>query len=152
MKHQASSASHSQMVMMARQAAEQVVAARLPALVEQTLIHSYSYSGPLPPAEETRTYEEIHPGFTGRWITMAEEEQKARLLTVQRRDQYEFTYRMTAIVGAWLLAAGLIGAGVWLISIGKEIGGFVSIGVAIASVLSSVLKTGKAKGEKTAQP
>jgi len=44
-------------------------------VVEQVVVQSSSYSGPLPPAAETEKYEQVHPGFTDRWITMSEKEQ-----------------------------------------------------------------------------
>jgi uncharacterized membrane protein len=39
---------------------------------------SASYSGPLPPAEQMRAYEEVLPGSADRLLTMAEEQQKHR--------------------------------------------------------------------------
>jgi uncharacterized membrane protein len=92
------------------------------------------YSGPLPPADETAKYEAVMPGFTDRWVVMAEKEQLATHATTKRRDVLSFLHSLSALLVAGSLCFLLIGGGLWLINGGKSLQGFTSIGSAAALV------------------
>jgi uncharacterized membrane protein len=106
-------------------------------MVEQIVIE-HSYSGPLPPAKETERYEAVHPGFTNRWITMSELEQDQRHRTIKRRDWMSFCYSISS----------LLGSGVFLLHSGKTVEGFTSIGIAVASILGSLVYRSKNPPDK----
>jgi uncharacterized membrane protein len=116
-------------------------------MVEQIVIE-HSYSGPLPPAKETERYEAVHPGFTNRWITMSELEQDQRHRTIKRRDWMSFCYSISSLVAALLIVLVFLGSGVFLLHSGKTVEGFTSIGIAVASILGSLVYRSKNPPDK----
>jgi uncharacterized membrane protein len=126
-------------------AIEKVVESRLPMMVEQTIVQQYSYSGPLPPSEETERYEKVHPGFTDRWIKMSEKEQEERFKVIKRRDYLEIIYRTLVLAVSSFIMLGLVGGGIFLLYQNKTMEGFASIGVAVAAVIGALIY----KGSKT---
>lgn len=128
----------------------QMVESRLPTMVEQIVVEQ-SYSGPLPPAKETQIYETVHPGFTNRWITMAEKEQTARHQTISRRDWMKLAYSLLSLLAAFITILLFVGAGLFLIHTGKSGEGFASIGIAVASIIGALLYRSKNPGSQTDQ-
>lgn len=152
-KHQSSS-SYSVTPKQLEQAVEKAVDGRL-ATIEQTIIQQTSYSGPLPPSDETANYERICPGFTDRWIKMSEIEQQKRYEVVERRDKYEMAYRVSALGVSSIITLCLVGGGMALLYLGKTMEGFASIGVAAAAIIGSLLyRTAKQKegGQEAKKP
>lgn len=113
--------------------------------VEQTMVRQTSYSGPLPPSDETARYEQIHPGFVDRWTRMAERAQEAEIKTVKRRDNGELAFKLAALLCAFVVCLALVCGGVWLLHGGKSIEGFGTLAVAVGAVIWGGLSKGKAK-------
>ena len=88
---------------------ERVLERQIPSLVHQIVVEQ-TYSGPLPPAEETGRYEQVLPGFTDRWVKMAEIEQRTRHETSRRRDWMNFCYSMGALLSASVLVLLFLGS------------------------------------------
>lgn len=106
-------------------------------------------SGPLPPADETAKFEVIHPGFTDRWIAMSEKEQAERFRIINRRDGFEFAYRVLSLIAAVSVTLVLIGGGIALLYHEKKLEGFSAIGLAAASVVGSMIYQGRKKAVKS---
>lgn len=123
-------------------AIEKVVESRLPVMIEQTIVQQYSYSGPLPPSEETARYEVIHPGFTDRWIKMSEKEQDQRFVVIKRRDHMEIAYKLAALAASSAITFCLVGGGIFLLYHSKTMEGFTSIGLAAAAVIGALIYKG----------
>jgi len=110
-------------------------------IVQRTIVQSHS--GPLPPAEETARFEALLPGFTDRFITMAEIAQKADIATVERRDRGTLWYKFAALAVLATLGLIMISGGIWMISTDKPIQGFVAIGTATAAVIWAMRRNPK---------
>lgn len=114
-------------------------------VVQQTIV-STSFSGPLPPPEETAKFETILPGFSNRFVTMAELAQKANIDAIRRRDRSEIIFRMSSLLVTLVLGVIPLLGGMWLISLDKPVSGFTVIAGAAATVIYAATK-GKKKGD-----
>lgn len=84
--------------------------------------HIAYYSGPLPPPEMMRDYEEILPGSADRILSSAE-----------RRQRDLARYELLGLILAFLVAMALIALSAYAISLGSLAA---SIGVIVASIAS----------------
>jgi uncharacterized membrane protein len=105
--------------------------------IQQLTVES-TYSGPLPPADETVKMEQAFPGFINRWTAMAEKEQEARHGTINRRDTFEFVYRMAALLMGFLLCGSFLAGGFYLLLQGNAGAGFTSISMGLAQIIGAV--------------
>jgi uncharacterized membrane protein len=108
-------------------------------MIQQTIVHQSTYSGPLPQPEETAKYEVIFPGFTERFITMAEFGQKAEVTAVARRDKYTLIYKILGLLLAGILGICPIIGGIFLLYAGKRLEGFSSIGLAVGIIVIAIV-------------
>lgn len=117
----------------------------LAAVVDQILIERSKrseslvlYSGPLPPAEECRRYEEICPNFTSRALAIAELSREQS----ERRDSMYFAYKRLCVKCATgVVLAAAIG-GIVLLAIGKDIAGFSALIIGLAFVCVPLVSGG----------
>lgn len=104
-----------------------------------------SYHGPIPPVEIVAGYENVCPGSADRLIAMAENQSKHRMKIEERcleasieaeADNREKDYKLARLgsIFAFLIALALIGFGSVCILLGKNVAGFVSIGIAIGAI------------------
>lgn len=114
-------------------------------MVQQAIVSS-SYSGPLPRPEETAKYESILPGFSNRFVTMAEMAQKSDIESNRRRERGEIAFRMSSLVVAAVLGLVPLLGGIWLLSTDKPVSGFTIIAGAAATVIYAVTKGQKKRG------
>lgn len=93
------------------------------------------FSGPVPPPAVLGQYEEILPGSAERILSMAESEQSHRhdydngLLGLFTRGQWF----------AFILGLAAIGAGTYLLSIGRDLGGFASLILGLGPIIAALL-------------
>ena len=78
------------------------------------------YSGPLPPPEMMRGYEDVHSGSADRILAMAEQEQKQRAI-----------YENLGLVFGFIAALCLIALSAYVVSLGFA---WQSVGVVIGSI------------------
>lgn len=78
------------------------------------------YSGPLPPPEMMRSYEEIHPGSADRILSLVEHEQKQRA-----------SYENRGLFLGFVAALALIALSAYIVSLGFA---WQSVGVVIGSI------------------
>ncbi len=78
------------------------------------------YSGPLPPPEMMRAYEDIHPGSADRILTLVEQEQKQRAF-----------YENRGLIFGFVAAICLIALSAYVVSLGFA---WQSVGVVIGSI------------------
>lgn len=93
-------------------------------------------SGPLPDPEDLARFEAVQAGLADRITKLAEGHAK----NYWRNDRAK---RVTAIMGqifAFLLAAGLIGSGVWLVYQGHSFVGMAMMGSVIVGIVTPFLK------------
>lgn len=83
---------------------------------------------------------------------MSENEQIQRHKTIHRRDWMGFSYSIFAMVSVLLIVILFLGGGIYLLSSGKTVEGFSTIGTAVASVILALFYRAKnppAKSEST---
>ena len=93
------------------------------------------FSGPLPPADELKSYAEVSPEFPNRIFAMAEKEQGHRHRLEQRRMGAQIWITGAGQVFGFLLAIGIIGLSGWLLLHDKKIEGFVSLLTGLATLI-----------------
>lgn len=114
-----------------------------PQLLSMTLAaFSASYSGPLPPADQIRAYEEVLPGSADRILAMAERQQEHRLnlerVTVNEAAQRSrWGLRLGFVIATLVIAVGAAG-----IFTDHALAGFAVI-VAQAAILAGVFVYGR---------
>lgn len=98
-------------------------------------ITSRSFSGPLPPPAVLERYDEVLPGSAERILAMAENEQRHRhgydnsLLSLFTRGQWF----------AFVLGLAALSAGTYLLSIGRDLGGFSALILGLAPIVAALL-------------
>jgi uncharacterized membrane protein len=107
--------------------------AGFPATAELTLQHK-SYTGPLPPPEDLKEYDQVSVGLANRIVEMAEREQQFRHSdTITVRKIQEKVLPRGQIFG-FILSLVIILGGILLIMSDKPTSGFISILAGIATV------------------
>lgn len=101
------------------------------------MLASASWSGPLPPPNVLAKYNDAFPGCSERIVSMAEGQMRHRQRQERRDQVFDFALEMGGLVGGFLLAAGVIVGGVWLVARGKSTEGFIAIGTAVAAVIGA---------------
>jgi uncharacterized membrane protein len=119
-----------------------------PQLLSMTLAaFSASYSGPLPPAEQVRAYEEVLPGSADRILSMAERQQEHRL-SLERVTVVEAAQRSRwGLRLGFAIAVLVIGVGAAGIFTGHALAGFAVI-IAQAAILAGVFVYGRVEQRK----
>ena len=114
------------------------------AVVQGSVELSASYSGPLPPPEWLRQYEEVLPGIADRMMNLVESEvSNQHSASAHRRTMEEraltggITMAKRGQVGAWMLGFSFLVASVVLILAGHSVlGGVIGITDLVGIVVS----------------
>ena len=110
-----------------------------PSIIQQSV--AAAFQGPLPLPSHLREYDEIVPGAAERILAMAEKQ------SVHRRDLEAYVTRgdghraWAGLVIGGMLAAGCIGGGIWLVSLGQSSGG-IAIATSTVATLAAVFVYG----------
>ena len=105
------------------------------------LVMKAQYSaGPLPAPLDCQHYEAIYPGFTDRFISMAEKSQRDHAAAIRRRDLGEIAHKLGSLLSTSLIALMIVGGGIWLLSKDKRVEGFSTLGGAAATVIWAILR------------
>jgi uncharacterized membrane protein len=114
---------------------------------EIQLTQSFSFSGPLPPPQLLKQYNDVVPNGAERLMQMAELQQGHR----QELERVVINGNIKAESrGQWMglfISLAVIGAGVYLAAIGREITGGILVGVDVVA-LASVFVFGKQKQQR----
>ena len=88
---------------------------------------STSFSGPLPPPHMLAEYERIQQGTADRIITMAEKQAAHRQMLENRVVKSNIRHEGIGMFFSFFLTLVLMFFGAYLISTGKEVGGYVAV-------------------------
>jgi uncharacterized membrane protein len=104
-------------------------------------VQALQWAGPIPPPQWLQGYEQIVPGSADRLIVLAEDE------AVHRRgvERAEGFYKMLSLVFAFILAAVVLGAGIYFVATGRSVAGLTLLVVQVVA-LAGVLLTRKLSG------
>jgi uncharacterized membrane protein len=97
-----------------------------PIIREQCVIAT-SFSGPLPPPNALKAYNDILPGAADRIILMAEQQAEHRQRMEKRVIESSLDHERVGMVFAFVLTIGLMIIGSILIVLGKSVAGFLAI-------------------------
>jgi uncharacterized membrane protein len=95
------------------------------------------HSGPLPPPEDLRQYEQILPGFTDRVLSLTERESEHRMNEERFQNRAMITLARRGQWLASLVVLALIGVGGAGILTGHSVGGLVAIAAGVASIVTA---------------
>ena len=116
----------------------------------KSVVYSEHFQGPLPHPDILYKYSQINSDIPNKIIAMAEEQSKARLENekkehdniIELRNSYakqEAKYNNNGQLYAFIVILVLILGGFILILFNKDIGGYVTIGVAIAGAIANIM-------------
>lgn len=114
-----------------------------------TLVEQSFFTGPLPPPDFFRQYEEIHPGSADRILRLAEKEQSIREKIV---DSSSFIGKLQvsgSIIVHIVLVVGFISGGVYYAEIGQPKAGVVLGGLGIAPIVLRIIELLISRGNNT---
>lgn len=104
--------------------------------VPTSFVTRYGFSGPIPPPDLIRQYEEIRPGSSDLFFSSWQEQSEhRRSLETKVIGAGIVTERLGTIL-AFIFAAFIVGCGTYLVSIDKDALGFAAIVGAIATPAS----------------
>ncbi len=117
-------------------------------------IQRKSFSGPIPPATELEHYERVHPGLAERIVSMAERQLSMAESQMRHRQDLESkvitsNVRLSylGLVSGFVLGTGGLGAAVYLIRLGKELGGGAAF-IASLATLAGLFIYGRKKQQR----
>ena len=112
------------------------------------------FSGPIPPAAELERYEKVYPGIAERMVQMAERQLSMAESQMKHRQGLESRVISTnailsylGLVSGFILGAGGLVAAVYLIRLGRELGGAAAF-IASLATLAGLFIYGRRKQEK----
>jgi len=112
------------------------------------------FSGPIPPSSELERYERVLPGIAERMVQMAERQLSMAESQVKHRQALETRVISTnvrlsylGLLSGFILGAGGLIAAVYLIILGRELGGSAAFIVSL-STLAGLFIYGRRKQEK----
>lgn len=117
----------------------------------QLLMQASSFSGPLPPPDLLRGYDEVVPGCADRIITQFEEQGRHRRKQESRVISHRLFSSTFGQILAFLLLLSIIGAGTFLAYSGKEVAGFGTIATAVAGAAGVLILAKKAQEKDLAE-
>ena len=94
-----------------------------------------SYSGPIPPPDLLKQYDEIAPGTALRIIAMSEKQSEHRMSLEKQVVTSGITRSWIGLVFEFLIACIFAGAGVWVASMGHPGAGATIATVSVASLV-----------------
>jgi len=96
---------------------------------------SQHYCGPLPPPEILEKFELVQPGFADRIMSLAEKQAEHRQTQENKISSSNIRNELIGMIFAFLLAAGVLGGGMFLLFQGKNISGLITITGSLASLV-----------------
>ncbi|MDA1317085.1 MAG: DUF2335 domain-containing protein [bacterium] len=105
------------------------------------------YSGPLPHPEMLAKYEKIHKGISNRIVRMAEKQSEHRQKIEIKVIDSNILNEKLGMVLAFIISISVIVGGIFLISVGKNIQGLVTLGSIIALQLYNYYIQQKKEGK-----
>ena len=99
--------------------------------IQETTI---AWQGPLPPPRALQAYDEVIPGAADRILRMAENQAAHRIQMDRVAIQSEVRSSTWGLIAGFLLSAGVIGGGIYLIAAGHDWAGSVLIGFDLATL------------------
>ncbi len=105
------------------------------------------FSGPIPPPELFKQYEEVLPGSADRILVMSENQSIHRIKMESRVITFDTWRSMLGLVFAFLLVAGGIIGGIYLIKHDKDAIGITTMFGPLATVILAFIYQQKAQGE-----
>ena len=107
----------------------------------QRIVQSAMYSGPLPPPQMLREYENILPGMANRIMSMAEKEQ-----AIRSRDNWWLVFNdFSRISGSVIVSLGLVAGAIYCAIINQPA---VAIALAASGLIPQIIKFFNGKREK----
>lgn len=107
-------------------------------IVRQQSLHS----GPLPPPEIFKGYEDVLPGAADRILSMAEKESRHRQDLEKISLKGDLSSRTLGQTLAFVISISAIGAGTYMVISGATISGTLLSGSGLASIVVAFLKNG----------
>jgi uncharacterized membrane protein len=103
------------------------------------------FSGPLPPPEVLEKYNTILPGAAERILRMAEIQSEHRQGLEKRVIGSDIKRSFWGSIFAFIFGMSLIGLGAALLLMGRDISGFVSLGIAMAPIMTAFIYGSRAR-------
>ena len=103
---------------------------------EQAVVATYAELtvGPLPPPHILKGYNDIVPGAADRLLQMAERQSDHRMEMERAVVSADSRRSYIGLVAAFVLSAGIIGGGLYIIALGHQWPGVLLIGVNVVSL------------------
>ena len=118
-------------------------------IVHAQTVQQVFRQGPLPPPEDLKGYNDVLPGAADRILSMAETEQKHRHGMEDRDLKYRVSLTgLGQILGFTLGLAAIVG-GIVLLALGKNIAGFGTLILAVASLAGAFIYGRRESRSKT---
>ena len=99
-------------------------------------IQAMGFSGPIPPPQMLHQYDKVLPGAAERIVSMAEKQSNHRQSMERTLVLSDTNNARLGLIFSFILVVSTIGAGTFLICIGKEAQGLTAIIGAIGSVVA----------------
>ena len=116
----------------------------------QTVQTQMIHHGPLPRPEDLKGYNDALPGAADRILTMAEGEQKHRHGMEERDLKYRASLTGLGQILGFILGLAAIIGGIILLALGKNIAGFGTLILAVATLTGAFIYGRKDSRSKTA--
>jgi uncharacterized membrane protein len=100
------------------------------------IVQSETFSGPLPPPEVMQGYEKVCPGAADRILVMAERQSEHRRSLEARYQTQGGRREWLGMLLGFILAAGAIGGGIYLVAHNHQAEGLTSIILALGGLVS----------------
>lgn len=97
------------------------------------------YQGPLPHPQMMAAFEQIRPGSADDCFQMAKKEQSHQHKVDKLNLYLPFILQLTGQIFGFLLSAGFVGGGIFLLFLEKSLAGFTSLAVGIISIVGPLL-------------
>lgn len=88
-----------------------------------TTVQAAVFSGPLPPPEILKQYDEISPGLADRIVSLTENQSRHRQELEKTVIRTRSRNETLGQIFAFILSLGVMGGSIWLISLGKSVEG-----------------------------
>lgn len=106
---------------------------------ELAITRTVEFSGPLPPPELLKGYNEVFAGWAERIVAMAERQAQHRQSLEKRVIESNCSAQSRAQWFTFVLALLVIGGGVYLLAQGRSLEGFAAIILALASLIAALI-------------
>ncbi|ERO40943.1 DUF2335 domain-containing protein [Lactiplantibacillus plantarum] len=121
---------------------------QLPEKTRMTIARSQVFSGPLPPPQQLKEYNDVLPGAADRILKMAERQSEHRQKMEGQVVESNTKNSRLGVIFAFLLGAMIIGGGIYLAAIGHPYGTWFSLGGVVSLVGVFVYGTRSSQKER----